>query len=165
MRWSPFMWVTDDCATNQFVNSQQETKKTISKFITDLNHNPKFCRAGVQFLFRPVVCRPDDRTPMRLLQRGEDKMASTEAEVTSSPTSPTATAASLGGATKTSEPRSSIPRSKALISQTSVDASDQSQTKTSETNGTSQHLIITPFMIYRLSLSCMFVAVNARLTR
>jgi len=53
-------------------------------------------------------------------------MAAAEAEVTSSiPTSPVAAAAE----------RSSIPRSKALLSQTSVEAADRSHRKPTEMNG------------------------------
>jgi len=63
------------------------------------------------------------------MQNGADKAEVTKAEMTSSMTSPTS-------ATVTTE-RSSIPRSKALISQTSVESAERGHKKQShvEMNG------------------------------
>ena len=62
-------------------------------------------------------------------------MAAAKAEVTSPTTPTTATPAAAAPPTE----RSSIPRSKALISPTSVESADQSRKKPAEMNGRRRH--------------------------
>ena len=75
------------------------------------------------------------------LQTETNKMAAAKAEVTSPTTSTTATSTVMPtGAAAPAAERSSIPRSKALVSQTSVEATDRSHRKPAEMNGR-RHLV------------------------
>ena len=69
-------------------------------------------------------------------QKGTDEVVVTEAEVTSSPTSTTASPSSAPVMSTPTTKHSSFPRSKVLVSQTSVETPDRSDGKQStEMNG------------------------------